>query len=170
MEFLREFWNEAISVGAGDLAHVALRSLIVVLVVFTVFRYVGERTVAQLDILGLLLLIGLGSAVGDPMFYRDVPLTLALLAVIVVIGAFKLLTAASARVPQLERWITPEPIPLIENGVLSDDGLKRADLSRDEFLSLARLQGVETLAEVKTSFLEVNGQVSVIPWRRERGE
>jgi uncharacterized membrane protein YcaP (DUF421 family) len=60
MEFLREFWGEAIAIGAGDLGHVFLRSLVVV--VFAIFCFLGERSVAQLDILGLLLLIGLGSA------------------------------------------------------------------------------------------------------------
>ena len=166
MDFLRAFWNEAVAVGAEDLLHVALRSLIVVVFVFIVFRYVGERGVAQLDIVSLLILIGLGSAVGDPMFYRDVSLTTALLAVLIVIGAFKFAIALSARVPAIGRWVTPEPIPLIVNGAVSAGGLKRADLSEHELLSLARLHGVESLAEIKTSYLEVNGQISVIPLGR----
>jgi uncharacterized membrane protein YcaP (DUF421 family) len=49
-------------------------------------------------------------------------------------------------------------------GVVQDEGLKQADLSEVMLLSLARINGVESLDEVKTSYLEINGQVSVVPW------
>jgi uncharacterized membrane protein YcaP (DUF421 family) len=166
MDFFVDFWNEAIWTGWADLLQVVLRSAVMVAFVFVTFRYLGQRSVAQLDIFGLLLVIGLGSAVGDPMFYRDVSMSLAMMAVLVVTACFKLFNDLTARSDRLRHWATPEPVPLIESGVLSVEGMKRAALSEPELLSLVRLHGVEALHEVKAAYLEVNGQVSVIPWRR----
>ena len=169
MQFFMDFWNEAIVASWDDLLHVFLRSVIIVVFVFAVFRYLGQRSTSQLNIFGLLLVVGLGSAVGDPMFYRDVNLSMAMLAILVVISAFKILNGLTARFRRLDRYATPEPIPLIEQGTLNREGLARAEISENVLLSLARLQGVESLDQVKTSFLEVNGQVSIIPWRGSRG-
>lgn len=162
MGFFGDFWNEALQVGVDELLHVVLRTLIVFTAVLCVFRLTGERSVAQLDIFGLMLIVGLGSAVGDPMFYRDVNVTGALLAIAAVIAGFKTLTFATSRSRFADRWLTPEPIHLVDHGQLLPDGLERARLSERELISLLRLGGAEDIGEVKTSFLEVNGQVSVI--------
>ena len=41
-------------------------------------RWIGSRTIAQLSTVEFLLVIALGSAVGDSMFYAEVPLLHAL--------------------------------------------------------------------------------------------
>ncbi len=169
MEFFSDFWNEALKVGVEDLLHIVLRTFIVFLVVLLVFRLTGERSVAQLDIFGLMLIVGLGSAVGDPMFYRDVNVTGALLAVAVVIAGFKILTFVTARFRTMDRFLTPEPVHLIDRGQLVRDGLRHARISEHELMSLLRLGGAEEVSVVKTSFLEVNGQVSVILFEK-RGQ
>lgn len=62
-------------------------------------RWLGSRTIGQLSTIEFLLVIALGSAVGDAMFYPDVPLIHALLVVMVVVVANKLLDLPAARRP-----------------------------------------------------------------------
>ena len=56
------------------LGEVAFRTVFMFLVVLAALTVSGKREVRQLSIYELVLVIGLGSAAGDPMFYDDVPL------------------------------------------------------------------------------------------------
>ena len=56
------------------LGEVALRTVFMFVVILTALSISGKREVRQLSVYELVLLIGLGSAAGDPMLYHDVPL------------------------------------------------------------------------------------------------
>ena len=62
-------------------AEIVLRTLIVYAYTFGLVRWLGGRSVAQLSVIEFLLVIALGSAVGDAMFYPDVPLLHAMLVI-----------------------------------------------------------------------------------------
>jgi uncharacterized membrane protein YcaP (DUF421 family) len=164
MEFVQELWQEAFVAGWKDAGHVLIRTGIMIAFVFVALRFMEQRSVAQLNIFSLLLVVGLGSAVGDPMFYREVSLASTMLAIAIVVAAFELVNWATTHLPRFDRWAVPRPVPLIEHGRLREGGLHEAHLTTAMLLSLVRLHGVESLAEVKTSYLEINGEVSVIPW------
>lgn len=66
---------ERINVRGEDwsfLPETVLRSLIMFIVILISLRLLGKRGVKQLSIFELVVIIGLGSAAGDPMFYKDV--------------------------------------------------------------------------------------------------
>ena len=54
------------------LLEVVVRAAIMFAVVFATLRLMGKRTVKQLSVLELLIIIALGSAAGDPMLYKEV--------------------------------------------------------------------------------------------------
>ena len=54
------------------LPEVALRSLLMFLVILFSLRILGKRSVTQLSVFEMGVIIGLGSAAGDPMFYKEV--------------------------------------------------------------------------------------------------
>ncbi|MBN9165362.1 MAG: hypothetical protein BGO98_30195 [Myxococcales bacterium 68-20] len=56
------------------LVEVALRTTIIFVYTLPLLRLLGKRGVAQLSLFQVTIIIGLGSAVGDPMFQADVPL------------------------------------------------------------------------------------------------
>jgi uncharacterized membrane protein YcaP (DUF421 family) len=49
-----------------------LRTSIMFLVILTALSLLGKRGVKQLSVFELVVMIGLGSAAGDPMFCRDI--------------------------------------------------------------------------------------------------
>ena len=64
-------WS-AILLGSEEwsfLPEVALRTLIMFIIIITGLRFMGKRGVKQLSVVELVVIIGLGSAAGDPMFY-----------------------------------------------------------------------------------------------------
>ncbi len=128
---------------------------------FVMIRLMGRRSVSDLSIIEVLLIIALGSAVGDPMFYPDVPLVhgMAVIATVVVINrAISFLINRSDRVEQLVEG----PIArVVRDGQLDVEGFEAAEIAREELFELLRLSGVEHLGQVRVAYVEQNGELSV---------
>jgi len=67
-------WKELLMGGEewSFLLETVLRTLIMFIVIMISLRILGKRGVKQLSVFELVVIIGLGSAAGDPMFYKDV--------------------------------------------------------------------------------------------------
>jgi uncharacterized membrane protein YcaP (DUF421 family) len=76
--------------------------------------------------------------------------------------------AIAYRWPHLGRLIKAQPRPLIKDGVINPQVLRREFMIRDEVLAQLRLHGIEDPADVERAYIEPNGMISVL--RRDRGE
>ncbi|WP_201772918.1 hypothetical protein, partial [Devosia riboflavina] len=79
------------------LLEIVIRTVIIYSYTLALLRWLGSRAIGQLSTVEFLLVIALGSAVGDAMFYPDVPLLHCLLVVTVVVVANKLIDLGIAR-------------------------------------------------------------------------
>jgi uncharacterized membrane protein YcaP (DUF421 family) len=143
------------------LVEVLGRTLVMFAVIFTALRATGKRTVRQLSVFELVLIIGLGSAAGDPMFYHDVGLLPALLVFLVVILSYRTLTHWASQSPKVEELVEGKAVCLIDEGEFSIDDFEKEDLGLDEFFMEMRLAGVEHLGQVRKAYLESNGGISL---------
>ena len=87
------------------LLEIAIRTIIIYAYTLFLLRWLGSRTVGQLSTVEFLLVIALGSAVGDAMFYPDVPLIQSMLVVTVVVVANKLLDISISKSGRAERLL-----------------------------------------------------------------
>jgi uncharacterized membrane protein YcaP (DUF421 family) len=149
------------------LLEIAVRTAIIYGYTLLLLRWLGSRTVGQLSNVEFLLVIALGSAVGDAMFYPDVPLIHSMLVVTVVVGANKLLDLVIARSAPAERMLDGKPRQAIRDGVVMRDFLDRASISRHELFQELREKGIEQLGEVRRAYIEKDGKVTVFKYRQE---
>ena len=147
------------------LLEVLVRTLIVYGYTLALLRWIGGRTVAQLSMVEFLLVIALGSAVGDSLFYPDVPLLPALLAITIVVIINKLIDLAILRWPVVKAAVDGTPRPAVERGRILMETLRRDMLGADEFLSKIRVEGVRNLGEIESAYVEPDGRVSVFRLR-----
>ena len=167
--FLTEFVNSAVISTPQILFSVVLRTLIVTFLVLAIIRWLGNKGVGQLNSFELLIIIGLGSVVGDPMIYtQEISIPQAIVAVVIVVILFKLIDYLTAKSKRFTRLVVAQPIQLIKDGKYIQRGLRRARISENEFKSLMRLNGIKKLEDVEESYLEMNGQVSFI--KVEKGQ
>jgi uncharacterized membrane protein YcaP (DUF421 family) len=167
--FLTEFVNSAVISTPQILFSVVLRTLIVTLLVLAIIRWLGNKGVGQLNSFELLIIIGLGSVVGDPMIYtQEISIPQAIVAVVIVVILFKLIDYLTAKSKRFTRLVVAQPIQLVKDGKYIQRGLRRARISENEFKSLMRLNGIKKLEDVEESYLEMNGQVSFI--KVEKGQ
>lgn len=140
---------------------VAFRTGFMFVFTVTLVRLLGKRGIGQLSPFEFVIIIALGSAVGDPMFYPDVPLFHAMVVVTVIVLLQRALVGLTDRSEKMERYIESEPRLLVHEGVLDMDALKRERFARDELFTALREEGVEQLGQVKRAYLEPSGHVSV---------
>lgn len=163
MHFLKFNWKEFF-VGDEDwsfLWEVGFRTLFMFTVILAGLSILGKRGVKQLSVFELVVIIGLGSAAGDPMFYKDVGMIPALIVFIIVIGLYIFVTHVVSRNKEVERLIEGKPVCLIEQGKFAIDNFSKETLAQDEFFSELRLLGVSQLGQVDKAIIETNGGVSV---------
>ncbi|UFH53729.1 DUF421 domain-containing protein [Spirosoma sp. KNUC1025] len=147
------------------LGEVAFRTIFMFVVLLTALTVSGKREVRQLSIYELVLLIGLGSAAGDPMFYHDVPLASAVVVFAVMMGCYKLATFISDRNKTVRDVLEGKPVYVIENGCILTQNFNKEDLGLEELFSDLRVEGIEQLGQVRTAILEPNGQLSVFQFK-----
>lgn len=161
--FLEQFLNEAILSSPEIIFSVILRTLIVTLLVLTIIRWLGNKGIGQLNSFELLIIIGIGSIIGDPMVYtEEISIPQAISAVVIIVVIFKGIDYVTSRSKRFTRILVAQPVQLVKDGKYVMSGLKKARISDDEFKSLMRLNGIKKLEEVQESYLEMNGQVSFI--------
>ena len=150
----------------GDfIMSIIVRTVLVVVFVILVLRWMGHKGLGQLNMYELLILIGLGSAVGDPMIYQEMSLPHAFTSIAVVVALFKLFDYLTMKSKRFSKLTVSKPILLAKNGQIIPAGLRRARFNEDEYHSLMRLHGIRNLSEIEESYLEMNGQVSFLKYR-----
>jgi len=124
-------------------------------------RLLGKRSIGQLSTLELAIIICFGSAVGDPMMGKDIPI----LHGIVVITTVALMQIGAEwvinRNKRLEQFMEGRPDCLVKDGVIVLKGLSKNNLSKEDLFRFLRSKDVEQLGQIKNAFFETSGLVSV---------
>jgi uncharacterized membrane protein YcaP (DUF421 family) len=143
------------------LLEIILRTAIMFLTIIIGLRILGKRGIKQLSIFELVVIIGLGSAAGDPMFNKDVGIISSIIVFIVIILLYSIVTFYIGRNKKFENLVEGKSVCLIENGVFSIKNFKKENLGSDEFFSELRLKGISQLGQVEMAIEEISGDISV---------
>lgn len=143
------------------LLEIVLRTGIIFIWLLLLLRITGKRGLAQLSPVELAIVIGLGSAAGDPMFYPEVPLLHAMLVLAVVVGFQRLLTALVNGNEQFETFVEGKPVELVRDGMILPGQLDKVKLSREDLFENLRAQQVRQLGQVQRAYFEQDGKLSV---------
>ena len=154
--------HNAIATDPSSILSVVIRTAIIATLVFVIVKWLGGKGIGQLSPFGLLIVVGLGSAIGDPMLYKEVSIPQAMAAVIIAVIFFKVIDYLTLKSKRFRDSIEPKPILLVEHGSIVDDGLKKAKMDFTEFEAEMRLKGIENVREIKYARLESNGRISFI--------
>lgn len=155
----RIFYAEDIPV--QYLGEVAFRSTVMFLILIVALKFLSKRGVKQLSVFELAILIALGSAIGDPMFYNYIPITYGIVVLIVVIVLYKIITGFTAKSKLIERLLEGKPVCLLQHGKIIHENYKKIGLPYDKFFAELRLKSISHLGQVEKVYLETSGEVSV---------
>lgn len=143
------------------LFEIIFRTVVIYVYTLILLRWIGGRSIAQLSVVEFLLVIGLGSAVGDAMFYPEVPLMHAMLAITVIVLLDKAIDMLIRRYRTAKQIIDGGPVEVLRDGRILCDGLATREMGAAELTEILRLQGIRNLGEVGHAYLEASGQLSL---------
>ena len=142
------------------LPEVLLRSAVMFVVTVLALRIIGKRGIMQ-GVFEIVTIITLGSAAGDPMFYKKVGLLPAIMVFVAIVLMYRLTNYFVARYEVLEHFVEGRHVRLIEDNRFVIEHLKPEELSKDEIFSDLRMSGVSHLGQVDAAYIEASGQMSV---------
>ena len=149
------------------LLEIALRSFVMFWIIFLGLRVAGKRGVRQLSIFELLIIISLGSAAGDPMIYKEIGVLSSLVAFVVVIFVYRVITRIIGDSAKMEDLFEGDPMYVVRDGRITEEALKKKILAGDEFFAAFRNHKITHLGEVDSAIMETNGEISVLLNKKE---
>jgi uncharacterized membrane protein YcaP (DUF421 family) len=141
---------------------IAVRCALIYAWTLLLLRWIGGRSVTQLSLVEFLLVIALGSAVGDALFYPEVPLLQAMLVILVVVVIDKAIDEAILRWPWAKRAVDGRPVELLRDGLILQGAVSRRTMGTAELAAALRASGVHNLGEVDRVWMEANGKLSIL--------
>lgn len=149
------------------LLEIVFRTVILYLYAIGMIRLTGSRGIGQLSAFDIVIIIALGSAVGDPMFYPEVPLLHGIVVITVIVLLQRFISVMVMRSDKVEEFFEGTPLALVEDGRLVLKSLQEATLSQEDVFMRLRRESVEQLGQVKHVYLEHDGSFSIFKYPRE---
>ena len=146
----------------GFMVEIFVRSGIMFVMILLILRLSGKRGVRQLSLFEVAIILGLGSAAGDPMFQEDIPILHALIVFSAVMIIYKSATWLAAKSTVVHRLLEGEEMIVVKHGVFDVKHEKDNDFSTMEFFTELRNLSVEHLGQVRIAVLEPDGSMSVL--------
>lgn len=144
------------------LAEIIFRTVFMFVYTIINVRLMDKRSLGMLSPFEIIIIIALGSAVGDPMFYRDIPLLHGMIVVSCVVFIERVVAKLSVKSRLFERFISGRPVLIIREGKLLKENMARENFSVSELYSILRLRGVRRIGDVELAYLEPSGSISII--------
>ena len=123
-------------------------------------RMSGKKGIRQLSIFEVAIIIGLGSAAGDPMFNQENAIAPAVIVFATILIFYRIIIWVAAKREKFERILEGDPIYIIEDGMFVMVDSVEQTYGKDEFFSEMRQQSIEHVGQIQTAILETNGKVS----------
>lgn len=166
-ELFRIAFGEAEHATPFFFLEVVLRTTVMYLYTILLARVVGHDAIGQLGPFEFVLVIAVGSAAGDPMFYPDIGLLQGIAVITVVMLLHRGTGYLTAHSRTVEDIVQGEPVLVVKDGEIRETAIGAGRLSRGELMALLRDKGVRDTGEIECAYLEPSGSLSV--FRRNTG-
>lgn len=153
-------WH-ALLVPSVNLGEIVLRGTVIYLFLFFALRIL-RREAGSIGISDLLVVVLIADAAQNAMSAEYHSLTEGLVLVLTILFWNFSLDALAYRFPRIRWLVRPPPLPLVRNGRLQRQNMRKQMITEDDLMSQLREHGVERPDEVKLCFLEGDGQISVV--------
>ena len=145
-----------------------LRTIILYFLIMTGLRLMGKRQIGELEPSELVLTMMISDLATVPMQDFGIPLLAGVIPILTLLSLSMLLSQLSLLSLRFRELMCGTPSILIRNGKLQQDAMRKNRYTLDELLEQLRGQGYVSVDEVRWAVLENSGQLSILPWARQR--
>ena len=141
---------------------ILIRTLIIYMALIMIMRFMGKRQLGELEVTDLVTTLLISEIASLPLTNTDIPLSHALLPILVLTSLEVALSGALLKLPGLKKLFAVRPAILIRHGVPDQKAMRSVRISSEELISQLRQKDVTDPDEVEYAILEANGQISII--------
>lgn len=142
---------------------ILIRTLLIYVCLIATMRLMGKRQIGELEVTNLVTTFLLSEIASLPITDRNIPVTHALLPMIILLALEVFSSYILLRLPRLKNLLSARPTLLVVHGKADVKALSETRVSVEELLSEIRQQGLTSLSQVDCAILEKDGKLTVLP-------
>ena len=145
-----------------------VRTIILYFLIVVGMRLMGKRQIGELEPSELVLTMMISDLATVPMQDFGIPLLAGVIPILILLSLTLLMSQLSLLNLRFRALMCGTPAILIRNGKLQQAAMRKNRYTLDELLEQLRGQGYVSVDEVRWAVLENSGQLSILPWARQR--
>jgi uncharacterized membrane protein YcaP (DUF421 family) len=154
-------WDSLFVPSFSMLVEIIVRGTVIYLFLFVVLRFL-RRGAGAIGISDLLVVVVIADAAQNAMGGEYKTITEGVVLVLTIVGWDYLFDWLGFRFPAFRRVLRPPALILIKDGEKQKHNMRRQLITDEELLGELRVQGVEYVEDVKLSYMEADGHISVV--------
>ncbi|EXF23915.1 membrane protein [Nesterenkonia sp. AN1] len=154
---MTQFWD-----GWDPIIHTVITLTAGYIALLIILRLSGPRTMASMTPLDFIVAVTIGSAFGRTLTAVDVPLSQAILTVLLLVLLQWIMAWLRGRSPKMRRLLDAPPVLIYYEGKFQRKALRKHQLVEDDIHTAVRSSSRGSLKEVSAVILEQNGGLVVI--------
>jgi uncharacterized membrane protein YcaP (DUF421 family) len=133
-----------------------------------VIRYIGKRGLREMSSFEYVLIVALGSAAGDPMFYPEIPLLHGMVVIATVVIIQRIVVRVMQRSKRAKDFFYHgDSRLLVMDGQVCKQTKDEEGFSDEEIEMVLRESGIKNMGEIWRAYLEPSGEISVFKFPEE---
>ncbi len=141
---------------------ITFRTLLIYGWTLAAMRWLGGRPIAQLSLADFLIVVALGSAVGDAAFYAEVPPGQAMLVSLLVVAVTKALERVVVWSPRAAPIIDGDPALVLSGGRIVFDNLQAREMPVPTLVEQLRIRDVANPGAIEAARIESSSKLSLL--------
>lgn len=140
------------------------RTVILYVLIITGVRLMGKRQVGELEPSELVVSLLLADLAAVPMQDFGIPLLTGIIPIFALLSMTMILSVLTMKNTRFRILMCGKPSVVVHNGELDQREMQRNRYTVDELFEELRMKGYTDLTRIKYAILEINGQLSVLPY------
>lgn len=153
----------ALFIPTHSVIEMIVRGTLMYLGLFVILRFVMKRQAGAIGIADILVIVLIADAAQNGFAHEYRSITEGLVLVLTIVFWDFAIDWLAYRMPSFGKLVEPSPLLLIRNGRVIQRNMSRELITLDELKSQLRSHGIERVADVRSAYLESDGQISVVP-------
>ncbi|TCJ85882.1 UNVERIFIED_ORG: uncharacterized membrane protein YcaP (DUF421 family) [Bacillus cereus] len=141
-----------------------IRAIIAYIFLILVAKAMGQRSIAQLRFLDVVLVLLLGGNISNALSDEKVGLLGSMITTFILVVLHIISSVLMLKWDRWRRFLEPAPIILIHNGSIDFSNLKKARITVEYLFSELRMRNVNDIQTVKLALWEASGVVSIFQY------
>lgn len=151
-----------------EITNVILRTLIVLVLIFILFKLMGKKQVSQMSMFDYIIGITIGSVVADISLDIEKTLLAGIICIIIYCISDIIVSFLCLKSVNMRNFFNGKETPLITNGKINKENMSKNKITINILQTEARLMGYFNLDEINNAILEPSGMISFEPKEKEK--